>query len=348
MPARRGATRNPATDERVGRAPPCPQRPRNVCATVAANADAPPQAEPAPLSGAETERVRTRVRLMVELTARAGAYRSGFAQAARRLTPAEAAVIADLERHGLDVVQLREVLCGAHVLVDEPGLYDKWRFPKTRTRLSSHHRHIDKARFPDLGLKGPLVREKLHGRTDRGTWIQLEKTPAAMGHGFRLPGWSDLQHLMDYVVYRIKKRNVGPWGLSGMTEKRPMYLSPDLGVRVALPDAAEADLTAALERLEDADDVTSASADLAVRFPPPERAETLREIAFVPGTRAGRGLFGASDVWITDAPSPAARALLGETAAAPRWALPPAGATRRGELRAGDRTVATAVRLVEA
>ena len=169
-----------------------------------------------------------------------------------------------------------------------------------------------------------------------------------MGHGFRLPGWSDLQHLMDYVVYRIKKRNVGPWGLSGMTEKRPMYLSPDLGVRVALPDAAEADLTAALERLEDADDVTSASADLAVRFPPPERAETLREIAFVPGTRAGRGLFGASDVWITDTPSPAARALLGETATAPRWTLPAAGATRRGELRAGDRTVATAVRLVGA
>ena len=68
-------------------APRYPQRPRNVCATVAADADAPPQAEPAPLSGAETERVRTRVRLMVELTARAGAYRSGFAQAARRLTP---------------------------------------------------------------------------------------------------------------------------------------------------------------------------------------------------------------------------------------------------------------------
>ena len=40
------------------------------------------------------------------------------------------------------------------------------------------------------------------------------------------------QHLVDYIVYRIKKSNVGPWGLSGMTEKRPMYLSPDLGVTV--------------------------------------------------------------------------------------------------------------------
>jgi hypothetical protein len=312
---------------------------------VSADRDTP---EPAPLSGEETERVRTRVRLMVGITARSGSYRSGLALAARRLTPAEAAVIADLETHGLDVVQLREVLYGAHVLVDEPSLYEKWRFPKTRERLSSHHRHIDKTRFPDLGLKGPLVREKLHGRTDKGTWIQLEKTPAAMGKGFRLPGWSDVQHLMDYVVYRIKKRNVGPWGLSGMTERRPMYLSPDLGVRVPLPDAAEADLTAALERIEDADDVTSASPDLAVRFPPPERADTLREIAFAPGARAGRGLFGASDVWITETPSPAARALLGDTPAAPRWTLPPAGATRPAELRAGDRTVRTAVRLVAA
>jgi hypothetical protein len=295
----------------------------------------------------ETERVRTRVRLMVEISARAGAFRKGLALAARRLTPAEAAVIADLERHGLDVVQLREVLCGAHVLVDEPGLYEQWRFPKSRERLSSHHRYIDKARFPDLGLKGPLVREKLHGRTESGTWIQLEKTPAAMGKGFRLPTLTDVQHLADYVVYRIKKRNVGPWGLSGMTEKRPLYLSPDLGVRVPLPDAAEADLVAALERLEDADDVTSASPDLAARVPPPERAHTLRELQFRPGTRAGRGLFGASNVWITETASPAARALLGDAPAPPRWTLPDAGTVRPAALRAGDRTLRTVARRVE-
>jgi hypothetical protein len=127
-----------------------------------------------------------------------------------------------------------------------------------------------------------------------------------------------------------------------------MYLSPDLGVRVPLPDAAEADLTAALERIEDADDVTSASADLAARFPPPDRAETLREITFVPGTRAGRGLFGASDVWITETPSPAARAVLGESPPPARWTLPAAQATRPRELRAGDRTLRTAARVTRA
>ena len=50
--------------------------------------------------------------------------------------------------------QLREVLCGAHVLIDEPELYERWRFPKSRERLSSHHKTVDKAEFPDIGLNG--------------------------------------------------------------------------------------------------------------------------------------------------------------------------------------------------
>ena len=176
---------------------------------------------PAPLGDEETERVRTRVRTMVQITSRVGAYRAGLALAARRLTSSEAAIIADLERHGLDVAQLREVLCGAHVLVDEPGLYESWRFPKSRERLSSHHKTVDKSTYPDLGLKGPLVREKLHGRTEAGTWVQLEKTPAAMGHGFRLPTLTDLQHLWDYVVYRFTKSNVGPWDWVSSKSGRP-------------------------------------------------------------------------------------------------------------------------------
>jgi hypothetical protein len=305
------------------------------------------EGQPAQLSRSETERVRTRVRLMVEITARAGEYRSGLGLAAKRLTPAEAAIIADLETHGLDVQQLREVLCGAHVLVDEPTLYQRWRFPKSRERLSSHHRTVDKVRYPDLGLKGPLVREKLHGRTEAGTWVQLEKTPAAMGHGFRLPSMTDVRHLMDYVVYRVTKRNVGPWGLSGMTEKRPMYLSPDLGVTMPLPSTAEEELIGALEDIEEDDDTTSASADLATRFPPPDRANSLAELVFVRGSRAGRGLFGASDVWITETPSQAAHELLNRAQRMPRWTLPPAPRTKGATLMVGDREIVYAVRQVQ-
>jgi hypothetical protein len=302
---------------------------------------------PGALSDQETARVRRRVRLMVEITSRVGAYRAGLSLAARRLTPAEAAIIADLERHGLDVPQLRDVLCGGHVLVDDPELYERWRFPKTRERLSSHHKRIDKGRYPDLGLKGPLVREKLHGRTEAGTWVQLEKTPAAVGQGLRLPTFTDALHLWDYLVYRFTKSNVGPWGLSKKTERRPLYLSPSLSATVPLSPAAKAELTSALQRIEDSDDTTSASPDLARRFPPPDRGNTFAELVFRPASRNGRGLFGSSDVYVTEAPSPAARALMAQVRAAkPGWSLPDAGRTAPATLPAGEREVQTVVRRV--
>ena len=301
---------------------------------------------PGPLSADETERVRRRVRLMVQIASQIGKYRAGLPVAAKRLTPSEAAIIADLERHGLDVPLFRDVLCGAHVLVDEPGLYERWRFRKSRERLSSHHKTIDKREYPDLGLKGPLVREALHGRTQAGTWVQLEKTPASMGHGLHLPTLTDLRHLWDYIVYRVTKSNVGPWGLSKATERRPMYLSPSLGATVPVPAAAEAELTGALERLEEGDDVTSASPDLAARFPPPDRVNTLDELVFVPGTRGGRGLFGASGVYVVESPSPAAVEVLGAERTPRRWTLPAPGRTRAGSARAGERELRFAVRRV--
>ena len=98
------------------------------------------------LSAQRTEEVRTRVRLMVNITARAGSYRKGLLAAAAHLGPQEAAIISDLERHGLQVPQLKDVLCGGHVLVDDPQLYEDWRFTQvSHLRVSSHHRDIDKA-----------------------------------------------------------------------------------------------------------------------------------------------------------------------------------------------------------
>jgi hypothetical protein len=287
-------------------------------------------------SPAETERVRARARLIVQITARAGSYRKGLLNSVARLTPEEASILSDLEAQGLDVPQLREVLRGAHVLVDEPSLYERWRFPRSRQRISSHHHDVDKTRYPDFGLRGPLVREKLHGRTAHGTWIQLEKTPAAFGSR-RLPSWQDLQHLWDYVVYRVTRSNVGPWGLSSITEKRPMYLSPDLAARTPLPASAAPALTGAMEEIEEHDDATSASPDLARRFLPPDRANELLELTFTPASaREGRGLFGSSNVWVTETPSPPARELLVHTVEPPGWSLPKAPAARPETLRVGD------------
>ena len=266
------------------------------------------------LSTGQTEVVRARVRLMIELTAREGAYRKGLLAAAEHLSPEEAAIISDLERNGLQVSQLHDVLCGGHVLIDDPRLYEDWRFTDvSHLRISSHHHDIDKARYPDIGMRGQVVREKLHGRTAQGTWVQLEKTPAAFGKR-KLPSLNDVRHLMDYVMYRLTRSNVGPWGLSRMTERHPMYLSPVVAVPTSLTPPVARSLTQALRRIEEDDDVTAVSRDLADRFfPPPERADLSGELGQALSGRAGRGLFGSSEVWVTQTPATGAAAVLNQS-----------------------------------
>jgi hypothetical protein len=255
---------------------------------------------------------------MIEITARAGAYRKGLLAAARHLSPEEAAILSDLERHGLQVPQLHDVLCGGHVIVDDPQLYESWNFARiSHQRLSSHHRNIDKKKYPDIGMRGQVVREKLHGRTAQGTWVQLEKTPAAFGGKRKLPSLDDLRHLLDYVTYRLTRSNVGPWGLSRWTERRPIYLSPDLAVPVRLSPPVAESLATALRQIEAADDVTAVSAHLARRFPPPDRADPSRELGQALHGRAGRGLFGSSKVWVSETLSPVAAAILSQQPAQP-------------------------------
>jgi hypothetical protein len=298
----------------------------------------------------QAERMRTRVRLLVQLTTRHGRYRRGLVQAATSLTPNEASLLGDLEAHGLDVNQLRDVLYGGHVLVDDPDLYERWKFPKvTRQRLSSHHRTVDKQRYPDLGMHGPLVREKLHGRTANGTWMQLEKTPAAFGGSHRLPTWNDVLHLVDFVVYRVTKRNVGPWGLSAVTERRPMYLSPQLMTTVPLPHGTTRKLTATLTQLDAEDQVVHntghSHSDLVRRFLGPLRKDPLVELTPGPGRGQGRGLFSNSQVWVTESAASAASQLLSGDVRSDRWTLPDAVAARPIEIKVGDRRIRLAARV---
>ena len=133
---------------------------------------------------------------------------------------------------------------------------------------------------------------------------------------------------MDYLVYRVTRSNVGPWGLSRMTERRPMYLSPMLAVPVALTAPVAGALTRALRGIEESDDVTSASADLASRIAPPERADPGAELGQALSGRGGRGLFGNSDVFVTQTPSPSAAAVLSR-----RRRPPPADTWHEGESR---------------
>jgi hypothetical protein len=129
---------------------------------------------------------------------------------------------------------------------------------------------------------------------------------------------------VDYVTYRITRSNVGPWGLSRLTERRPIYLSPDLAVPVQLSPPVAAALATALRWIERDDDVTAVSGELARRFAPPDRADPSRELGQTLRGRAGRGLFGSSQVWVTETMSPVATAILRPRPPPPGW-LPRAG-----------------------
>jgi hypothetical protein len=291
--------------------------------TATTNQTGPAQTEP--LDAAQAQTVRTRVRLLIQITAQSGSFRRGLVPATRRLSREEATIIADLERHGLQVTQLRDVLRGGHVLVDDPELYTSWQFAKvSHPRISSHHHDIDKKLYPDYGMRGYVVREKLHGRTQHGTWVQLEKTPAAFG-AKKLPSLDDLKHLADYVVYRITRSNVGPWGLSRITERHPLYLSPDLGVPTAMSPEVAQEVSRTLHRIEGSDDVTAASADLAAKFPTPDRSDPSAELGLALPGRAGRGLFGCSDVRVTRVPSPIVHDTLGQQSVIPLVRVWPRG-----------------------
>jgi hypothetical protein len=94
-----------------------------------------------------------------------------------------------------------------------------------------------------------------------------------------------------------------------------MYLSPDLALPASLTPEVAQSVASTLRRIEESDDATSASADLAARFPPPQRPDPAAELGVALPGRAGRGLFGNSDVWVTETPSRIAAAVLSERSA---------------------------------
>jgi hypothetical protein len=156
-------------------------------------------------------------------------------------------------------------------------------------------------------------------------------------------------HIADYVVYRVTKRNVGPWGLSAYTERRPMYLSPQLSTTVPLPEATAHALAAAFARLDAEDQLVevpyNTHSNLVGRFPGPLRLDPLADLTPGPGRGRGRGLFGNSQVWVTETGAANAHRLLSSEVRSDRWALPEVGAVRSVEVEVGDRRVRLAARV---
>ena len=156
-------------------------------------------------------------------------------------------------------------------------------------------------------------------------------------------------HLVDFVVYRVTKRNVGPWGLSAVTERRPMYLSPQLMTTVPLPHGTTRRLTATLAQLDAEDQVVHNArhthSDLVRRFLGPLREDPLVELAPGPGV-GGVGACSAIPRYGSlslQRPPPAE--LLSGAGRSDRWTLPVAVAARPIEIRVGDRRLRLAARV---
>jgi hypothetical protein len=270
---------------------------------------------------AALERLRvgalTRVQLLVSK------YRRGLAEAAAGVTGPESAVLQDLQDRGLDASGLRVMLHGGHIVIDDPDLYDRWVFAGSVQRLSSHHRDVDKKKYPDYGMTGPFVRQSLHGRTRQGTWIQWERTPADYKFGQRIT-WTDVVHIKDFVVYRITRKNVGPWGLSDATEKRPLYLSPRVGVSRALPAEVVAGFLVALDAARRPERTPSDPVRGLFAPPPLERfSEAVAE-----GGARRRGVLGGVPIARRRVPVPGLKAALTPPAREGREAVPAGGGGR--------------------
>jgi hypothetical protein len=147
----------------------------------------------------------------------------------------------------------------------------------------------------------------------------------------------------------VTKQNVGPWGLSAVTERRPMYLSPQLMTTVPLPHGTAQKLTSTLARLDAEDQVVNTTghshSDLVHGFLGPLRKNPLVELAPGLGRGRGRGLFSNSQVWVTESVASAARQPLSGDGRSERWTLPDAVNARPIEINVSGRRLRMGARV---
>ncbi|CAL7962119.1 hypothetical protein MIDIC_410019 [Alphaproteobacteria bacterium] len=120
-------------------------------------------------------------------------------------------------------VDSKDVFKGSHVIIKDGGnLYKKFKELGTelaRERISSHHRG---KKTPDLGIGSEYAfPELLVGTTkDGNTYLQFEGSPVKDLRSF-------ISHMMDFVLYVITGKNIGPYGRSEHTEHtNPIVLMP--------------------------------------------------------------------------------------------------------------------------
>eukprot|EP00927_Polykrikos_kofoidii_P016057 TRINITY_DN17203_c0_g1_i1.p1 TRINITY_DN17203_c0_g1~~TRINITY_DN17203_c0_g1_i1.p1 ORF type:complete len:363 (-),score=41.76 TRINITY_DN17203_c0_g1_i1:129-1169(-) len=124
--------------------------------------------------------------------------------------------------------ELREVLCGAHVVLNDPtgaAYAFLTSLPGATRRVSSHR--SDRVQY---GIdEGRVVSELLVGMYQNATWFQLEGNP---WDPFRQP-YASFKHTLDFLEYMLLWWNVGPQGVSQFTERNPLRVSKILSVAEA-------------------------------------------------------------------------------------------------------------------
>lgn len=132
----------------------------------------------------------------------------------------ETEIIVYLEQNfEMNSEQLKEILLGAHVRLDDEGkTYEEWieKLDTKQSRFSSHP-----STKTQYGVRGSLIKELLFSHTIDAngksyTWFQLENHPVSFGHIIR--------HMMDYFMYMMTNQNQGPYGSSAATDRAPIIL----------------------------------------------------------------------------------------------------------------------------
>lgn len=127
-----------------------------------------------------------------------------------------------------DEVIMKEILSGAHARIEDPqGSYYHFltTLPHSTQRISSHT--SDMAQYGIDG--GKIVSEMLVGKLGNVTWLQLEGSTWNPQHR----PVASFGHVLDFIEYRITRRQIGPLGTSEFSEWHPIFQ----GLPVSMEDA---------------------------------------------------------------------------------------------------------------
>lgn len=151
-----------------------------------------------------------------------------------------------------------DVLGGGCALIDDGGdLYDLVKSPLASGGYARFSSHSNVAGIPTTaqqyastslfygyklhGLSGKVDKPNIHGDSKTMTWVQLEGSPMPAGRtgfealetyftqgnprGYITDVVNLLDHTFDFITYKVKGLNVGPWGFSPFRDSKPIFIS---------------------------------------------------------------------------------------------------------------------------